>query len=114
MNLKIRVINDPNEIKQISNKSSKPDITLTRHLIMYFCRKYTRASLEYIAESVGRKHHTTAMHADKKIEDLLGMDWRFDKDYEELDQKIKHAMNPKPGQELNENLAVLSEVNNQL
>ena len=57
----------------LSSKRSN-DITYPRQIAMYLCRKIANASFKQIGEDFGKRDHTTAMHAYKKIEEDIRKD----------------------------------------
>lgn len=50
------------------SKKKSQDIVFPRQIAMYLCRKITQTSLQSIGTSLGRKDHTTVIHAVEKIE----------------------------------------------
>lgn len=50
------------------SKKKSQDIVYPRQIAMYMCRILTETSLQSIGTSLGRKDHTTVMHAIEKIE----------------------------------------------
>ena len=42
-----------------------------RQIAMYLCREFTDLSLPKIGQLFGGRDHTTVMHADRKIRELL-------------------------------------------
>lgn len=51
----------------ISSKKKSQDIVYPRQIAMYLCRVLTETSLQSIGTALGRKDHTTVMHAIEKI-----------------------------------------------
>jgi chromosomal replication initiation ATPase DnaA len=47
------------------------ELALTRHLIAYFSKKYTKLSLQQIATLVNKENHTTIMSSVRRISNLL-------------------------------------------
>lgn len=54
---------------QLCGRSNSRAIALPRQVAMYLCRRLTSASLPEIGRAFGGKHHTTVLHAAKKIAD---------------------------------------------
>ena len=52
----------------LASKIKSQDIVFPRQIAMYLCRHHTTASLKVIGTLLGRKDHTTVMHAIEKIE----------------------------------------------
>ena len=55
-------------------KKRNAEIVLPRQIIMYLCRKYTDAPQIKIALLCGKKDHTTVIHAEEKIKELIDVD----------------------------------------
>lgn len=53
---------------EIISKIKSQDIVYPRQIAMYLCRYYTGASLKVVGLALGRKDHTTVMHAIEKIQ----------------------------------------------
>jgi len=53
--------------KEILNKSRKKEIVKPRQIVMYLLRDELKCSFPFIGEKIGKKDHTTAIHAYKKI-----------------------------------------------
>ena len=54
---------------QLRERTNTRAIAVPRQVAMYLCRKLTTASLPEIGRAFGGKHHTTVLHAIKKITD---------------------------------------------
>ncbi len=54
---------------QLRERTNTRAIAVPRQVAMYLCRKLTSASLPEIGRAFGGKHHTTVLHAIKKIAD---------------------------------------------
>lgn len=52
----------------MASKIKSQDIVFPRQIAMYLCRHYTGSSLKTIGTLLGRKDHTTVMHAIEKIQ----------------------------------------------
>ncbi len=52
----------------ISSKKKSQDIVYPRQIAMYLCRHLTETSLKQIGSVLGKRDHTTVMHAIEKIE----------------------------------------------
>ncbi len=71
-----RVLEDVSEsmgiaLDLILGSSRKARIVEARHIAMYLMRKKLQLTFPQIAEKFNRKDHTTAIHACKKIEELV-------------------------------------------
>jgi chromosomal replication initiation ATPase DnaA len=72
-------------------KSRKKENVFARHLYAHFCRKYTRESLENIAEYI-KKNHTTIIHSDRAISDWISTDKIVKSVCIKIDKKIKKEL----------------------
>ena len=72
----IRVVCDHFNITQADLESSKrnKELVLPRHIVMYLCRSMTDLTYKGIAALMCKKDHTTVMHAEISIRDLIEKD----------------------------------------
>ena len=61
-------------ISQLQSKSRTRSLALPRQIVMYLSRKLTNMSLTEIGGFVGGRDHSTVIHADGKITELLKKD----------------------------------------
>ncbi len=66
----------PSELKSRNNARH---ISFPRQVAMYMCKHLTDKSLPAIGTQFGGKHHTTVLHAIRKIKDMRDRDKNFDK-----------------------------------
>lgn len=59
------------DVDDLVGKSRAQTLVLFRQIAMYLCRELTDLSLPKIGQEFGGKDHTTVMHADRKIRELL-------------------------------------------
>jgi chromosomal replication initiation ATPase DnaA len=52
-------------------------ISLVRQITMYLCRRMTQSSCRDIALICGRTDHSTVLHAERRIENLIAVDALF-------------------------------------
>ena len=64
-------------------------VVMARQMAMYLCRELTDLSLPKIGQSFGGRDHTTVMHANKKIRNLMGEDRKVFNQVAELTNRIK-------------------------
>lgn len=83
----------PEELKA---KTRRREIVQPRQIIMYFAKKYTKASLQTIGAMCGGKDHTTVLHACRNIKDLEQTDKKVRADIEEIDKKLNLSISTKP------------------
>lgn len=62
------------EAEQVVGKSQLPKIVEARHLAMYLASLLTRETYTEIGRCIGRRSHSTVIHAVKKFEALLASD----------------------------------------
>ena len=71
--------------------SSRSRVLVTaRQIAMYLCRELTDLSLPKIGQQFGGRDHTTVMHADRKIRQLMAERRSIYNQVTELTNRIKH------------------------
>lgn len=83
----------PEELKA---KNRRREIVQPRQIIMYFAKKYTKASLQTIGAMCGGKDHSTVLHACRNIEDLKQTDKQIRAYLEDIDKKLNLSITTKP------------------
>ncbi|GAB4209997.1 MAG: chromosomal replication initiator protein DnaA [Bacteroidia bacterium] len=83
----------PEELKA---KTRRREIVQPRQIIMYFAKKYTKASLQTIGAMCGGKDHSTVLHACRNIEDLRETDKQIRTYIEEIDKKLNLSITTRP------------------
>ncbi len=83
----------PEELKA---KTRRREIVQPRQIIMYFAKKYTKASLQAIGAMCGGKDHSTVLHACRNIEDLKQTDKQIRVYLEDIDKKLNLSITTKP------------------
>lgn len=76
-------------LADIKGKGRHKSIIMPRQICMYLARKLTAMSLEEIGDALGRRDHTTVMHAIDKIEILTQDDKVLKKQIDEVKSLIK-------------------------
>ena len=79
-------------IEDIIGASHKHLLTIPRHAIVYFLKMHTGLSLRNISAEVGRKDHSTAIHAIKNINDFMDTQHNFKIGMLDLNEKIKKRL----------------------
>lgn len=74
--------------KDIVNRSRKKEIVKPRQIAMYLLREELKCSFPFIGEKLGKKDHTTAIHAYKKITADLNVNPTLDMELKALREKI--------------------------
>ena len=70
------------------SKTRKREIVQARQIAMYLCKQYTTHSLVVIGTQIGKKDHTTVIHACKTIKDLMDIDKSFKTHIREIEKKL--------------------------
>jgi chromosomal replication initiator protein len=74
----------------ILTSSRKREIVQVRQIIMYLSKKYTDNSLSHIGKVIGKKDHSTVLHACKTIKGLIDINKSFRTAVEEIERLIKN------------------------
>jgi hypothetical protein len=78
----LREMRDP----ELTVRTNRRSYVLPRQIAMYIARQLTGASLQEIGREFGSRHHTTVLHAIKKIEEMRRSDG-------ELNRRITRLVN---------------------
>ena len=73
----------------LCGSSREKDYVTARQMAMYLCRELTDLSLPKIGALFGNRDHTTVMHADRKVRDLMRQQRSVFNQVTELTQRIK-------------------------
>jgi chromosomal replication initiator protein len=76
------------DLATLQSKTRKRHIVQARQLAMFFSKKYTEASLASIGKQIGKRDHSTVLHACKTVSNLSSTDKKFKKFVEDLNTKI--------------------------
>ena len=76
-------------IEDICGSNRSRGLVQARQIAMYLCRELTEMSLPKIGQSFGGRDHTTVMHADRKIRQLMAERRSIYNHVTELTNKIK-------------------------
>jgi chromosomal replication initiator protein len=77
------------KVSQLKSKNNSPQIAFPRQIAMYLCKQLTNSSLPEIGRRFGGKHHSTVIHAVKKIDRKRHEDREFDKLVDHFMQSLK-------------------------
>ena len=77
-------------IDDLCSSSRSRQLVQARQIAMYLCRELTDLSLPKIGQHFGGRDHTTVMHADRKIRELMGERRAIYNQVTELTNRIKH------------------------
>jgi chromosomal replication initiator protein len=64
-------------------------VTRPRQIAMYLCKQLTTRSYPDLGRRFGGRDHTTAIHAVRRIEELMGADEQIARDVESLTRKLR-------------------------
>jgi chromosomal replication initiator protein len=76
-------------VNQLKSRSNSQQIAFPRQIAMYLCKLLTECSLQEIGRRFGGKHHSTVIHAVRKIEQRRKNDSDFDRHIERLKQSLQ-------------------------
>ena len=77
------------KLKDVNSKSRKQGIVLARQLAMFLSHKYTTLPYSQIGHLIGRKDHSTVLHACNTISNRITTDKNFRREVEELESALK-------------------------
>jgi len=77
------------KVSELKSKNNAKQIAFPRQVAMYLCKLLTDASLPEIGKRFGGKHHSTVIHAIKKVEDKRAAERDFDKVVNNLIDALK-------------------------
>lgn len=78
----------PYTLNDLRSQGRDKQLSFVRQLAMYLMKKFTHNSLQEIGQFLGRKDHTTVMHAIKKVSSNLGSDPLLDERMKKIEQAI--------------------------
>jgi len=76
-------------VSDLKAKNNSQQIAFPRQIAMYLCKKLTDCSLPEIGRRFGGKHHSTVIHAIRKIEKKRAQERDFDKLQDNFMQSLK-------------------------
>lgn len=74
---------------ELVGKSRRRELVVPRQIIMYLMREETRASFPSIGQEIGKRDHTTVMHACEKIKEAVETDEKIRQDILYLRQQLQ-------------------------
>jgi chromosomal replication initiator protein len=80
-------------LDDLQGQSRSRVLVTARQIAMYLCRELTDMSLPKIGQQFGGRDHTTVMHADKKIRQLMAERRAIYNQVTELTNRIKQQSN---------------------
>lgn len=75
-------------VKELRAAQRNKEIALARHIALYFMKKLTDKSLREIGAFLGRKDHSTVLHACEKIEQARNKDESFNRTIQHIEADI--------------------------
>jgi chromosomal replication initiator protein len=78
-------------VEELNSKSRTRTLVTARQIAMYLCRELTDMSLPKIGQVLGGRDHTTVIHADRKIRELMAERRVIFNQVTELTNKIRQA-----------------------
>ncbi len=67
------------KVSELKSRNNAKHVSFPRQVAMYLCKRLTDKSLPAIGAQFGGKHHTTVLHAIRKIELMRARDGDFDR-----------------------------------
>ena len=75
-------------VEDLRSSKRTSEIALARQIAMYVCRKHTESSLQQIGIAFNKKDHTTVIHAQKKIEQMLDNNQRVKNIVDNVEKRL--------------------------
>ncbi len=75
-------------LEDLASAKRTAELALARQVAMFLCREMTNESLQKIAQSFRKKDHTTVIHAQRKIGDLIRSDADMKRTVDNLRNKL--------------------------
>ena len=75
-------------VEDLRSSKRTSEIALARQIAMYVCRKHTENSLQQIGLAFNKKDHTTVLHAQKKIEQMLDNNQRVKNIVDNVEKRL--------------------------
>ena len=76
--------------RQLLGKNRTMQIALARQIVMYFCKELTDTSLSNIGLHIGKRDHSTVIHAYKNIEKKILKDADFKLKIKNMQNKLQN------------------------
>ncbi len=74
--------------KEVLSKSRKQDLVQVRQITMYLAQKHTGLSYARIGNFMGKRDHSTVLHACSQIEKRISVDKNFRREMEEIESSL--------------------------
>lgn len=76
-------------VEDIKRRTRVRRITHARHIYFYLCRKFTQLTLDEIGKPCAGLDHTSLIHGNNKIKDLIRVDSEVSADVHKLSNQVK-------------------------
>jgi chromosomal replication initiator protein len=76
------------ELSDMISSSRKKEFVLPRQITMYLMREENKASFPFIGKELGKRDHTTAMHACEKIKKAIDKDPKLKKEIDLIKERL--------------------------
>jgi chromosomal replication initiator protein len=76
-------------VEKLQGKTRKRNVVVARQLSMYMAKNFTAKSLKGIGEAFGGRDHSTVIHSNKAIQDLMDTDATFKAKVQEIEKRIR-------------------------
>jgi chromosomal replication initiator protein len=76
------------ELSDMISSSRKKEFVLPRQITMYLMREENKASFPFIGKEMGKRDHTTAMHACEKIKTAIDKDPKLKKEIDLIKERL--------------------------
>jgi len=80
------------EVEQLTGQSRKKELVIPRQIVMYLMREEMKASFPYIGNELGKRDHTTVMHAYSKISASINIDEKLNQDIAIIRQRVHNMI----------------------
>ncbi len=92
----VRAVADFYELseRELMNPSRKKEIVRPRQVAMYLLREELKCSFPFIGERLGKKDHTTAIHAYKKVLAELSQNSELEEELKVIKERLYSPINP--------------------
>lgn len=77
------------EASELKSTNRSQDLTLPRHIAMYLAKEIMEMSFPRIGQAFGNRKHTSALHAHKKIQELVQNDPAIKSVVEQLSKQLR-------------------------
>ena len=77
------------DVDSLQSKTRKREIVQARQIAMYLSKNLTNSSLSAIGSKIGKKDHSTVLHACKTISNLIETDREFKNQLREIESQLK-------------------------